>query len=134
MHPAGLVVLTVVVILALLFFARSNEVCAISVRSGAILLVRGRAPQALLNDIAEVMRRAAVKKSMVRIVKEGGGARIVADGVDDNTAQRLRNVLGAHPYRLFASAPPSRGVRNLGQILGIAWLAWMLSDRSGPNL
>lgn len=130
MHPAGVVVLVIVLLVAIALISRANEVCAISVRDGRVLLVRGRAPQVLLNDVAEVMRRAHVQRSMVRIVKEGGGARIVASDVDEPTAQRLRNVLGAHPYRLLASAPVGPGVRNLGQILGIAWLAWFLSDRS----
>ncbi|MFO0672513.1 MAG: DUF3634 family protein [Polyangiaceae bacterium] len=123
-----LIVLAVVFVVALLLWSRAHEVCAISVRDGALLVVRGRAPQVLVNDIAEVMRRAGAKRSMVRIVKEGGGARITASGVDEATQQRLRNVLGAHPYRLLASAPPPVG-RNLGQILGIAWLAWFFSDR-----
>lgn len=121
-------------VMAIPFFLRANEVCAISVRNGKLLLVRGRAPQMLFDDIAEVVRRANVERSMIRVVKEGGAARLVATGVDEATAQRLRNVLGAHPYRLLVS--PVRGrapraSRNLGQTLGIASLAWWLSDRSG---
>lgn len=123
-----LLVLVLVALVAWFFWSRAHEVCIISVRGGKLLVVRGRAPQVLINDIGEVIRRAKVRGTTVRIVKEGGGAHISASGVDDATAQRLRNVLGAHPYRLLASAPPAIG-RNLGQILGITWLAWLLSDR-----
>lgn len=106
---------------------RANEVCAIGVREGRLLVVRGGAPQVLVNDVADVLRRGGVRTTTVRIVKEGGAARIVASGVDEITAQRLRNVLTAHPYRLLASAPRPRA-RNLGQRLGIAWLAFWLDD------
>lgn len=129
MSPAALLVVLVILVVAGSVFSRANEVCAISVRDGVTLLVRGRAPQTLLDDVAEVVRRAQVQRSMVRVVKEGGAARIVASGVDENTAQRLRNVLGAHPYRLLIAAPYPRGRRNWGQVLGITWLAWYLRDR-----
>lgn len=126
-------VVVALLLMAIPFFLRANEVCAISVRNGKLLLVRGRAPQMLFDDIAEVVRRANVERSMIRVVKEGGAARLIATEVDEATAQRLRNVLGAHPYRLLVS--PVRGgapraSRNLGQTLGIASLAWWLSDRS----
>lgn len=131
MGPLPLILLVVILFVAIGIFSRANEVCAISVRRGAVLVVRGNAPQMLLNDIAEVVRRAKVARGMVRVVKDGGGATIDASGVDEATGQRLRNVLGAHPYRLLASAPVrSDRTRNFGQVLGIAWLAWWLADRS----
>lgn len=133
--PASLLLLIVVAlfVLAVPFFLRANEVCAISVRRGKVMLLRGRAPATLYDDISEVVRRANVASSMIRIVKEGGAARLLATGVDEPTAQRLRNVLGAHPYRLLVSPPPAtqkRAARNLGQTLGIASLAWWLADRT----
>jgi hypothetical protein len=128
--PAALVIVLAVLALAIPAFVRANEVAAISVRSAEILLVRGSLPAPLVDDIADVVRRANVARATIRVVKEGGRARAIATGVDEPTAQRLRNVLGAHPYKLVVSAPRARGPRNLGQVLGIEWLAWRLSGRT----
>jgi hypothetical protein len=44
--------------------------------------------------------------------------------MSEATEQRLRNVFGIHPVQKLRAAPPIRA-KNLGQVLGIAWLAWM---------
>ena len=129
MSPFAIIVLVVVfVFLVVPSFLRANEVCAISVRDGRTIVYRGRAPTALLTEIDDVVAKPPVRAAIISIVKEGGSPRLVVSGVDDRTAQRLRNVLGAYPYRLFLTAKARPG-RNLGQRLGIAWLAWKLDDR-----
>lgn len=132
MSLPAIVVLLILFALAVPTLLRANEVCAISVRDGRLLVLRGRAPVQLLADIREVVERAAVAWASIRIVKEGGAARLVAVGVDEPTAQRLRNVLGAYPYKMFARAPSAKR-RNLGQLLGIPSLAWRLHDRDSSQ-
>jgi hypothetical protein len=110
-------------------FARANEICAISVRAGSAIVYRGAIPPALWNDITDVVRRARVENATLRILKDRGAARLIAKGIDAPTAQQLRNAIGAIPYRILAGSRPRAGTRNLGQRLGIAWLAWRLDAR-----
>ena len=125
-------------LLAALFFfvvvPRMNELFLISVRDGKLLVVRGRVPVRLRQDFAEVTSRAGVKRASIRAVRESGHARLIPSGVDEGTAQRLRNAFGIHPVQRLQAAPllPNR---NLGQILGFAWLAWLIagSRRGGTQ-
>ncbi|NOY92532.1 MAG: DUF3634 family protein [Deltaproteobacteria bacterium] len=120
-------------LLALLFFfvvvPRMNELFLISVREGKLLIVRGRVPVRVRQDLADVVRRAGVRRASIRAVRESGHARLSTSGIDEGTTQRLRNAFGTHPVQRLQSAPLLRK-RNLGQILGFAWLAWLLSGRS----
>lgn len=115
-----------------LVLRRSNELFCISVRAGRLLVVRGAVPGPLLHDIADVVRRDRVENASIRGVRADGHARIVASGVADTTAQRLRNVFGSHPIQKLRAAPTPRA-RNLGQVLGISWLAWLLLGGRGPD-
>lgn len=122
--------LLVVLLLALaawLVVERANELFVLSVRGGRTILLRGHVPPRLQQEMSDVMRRARVQRSTIRVVRCDSHARVVASGVDDGTAQRLRNVLGTHP--IAALRAKHRLPRpNLGQILGIGWLAWWLLD------
>jgi hypothetical protein len=127
--PYLLIVLVVGVATAILVvLSRANEVCLLSVRDGRPLLVRGRLPPSLIQGFTDALRLARIRDATIRVVKHEGGARVLLDGGDENVQQRLRNVLGTHPWRALASAPLA-GTRNLGQLLGIAWLAWLLLPR-----
>lgn len=129
MSPIALAIVVGVLAFASLIFSRANEVCAISVRGKRLLVVRGRVPPALYTDLASVLERAPIERATVRIVKEGGKPRLLARGVPAADMQRLRNVVGTYPHRMYATAPRPKH-RNLGQRLGIVWLAWFLHDRS----
>jgi hypothetical protein len=108
--------------------ARANEMFVISVRQGRVLLVRGRILPGLYDDIADVVERAAVQRATLRVVRSGGAPQLLVSGVDELVTQRLRNVVGLYPDQKQKNAPsPKR--RNLGQQLGIAWLAWWLEPR-----
>ena len=107
---------------------RANELFFISIRDGRMLVVRGRVPAALLDAFSDVVTDARVTNASVRAMRDGRHARLVLGGVDDGTAQRLRNVFGIHPMHELRSAPPASD-RNLGQALGWAWLAWLLLRR-----
>ena len=114
--------------LVLVFVARANEIFCLSVRNGRTILVRGRISPTLFQGLADVAERTRVERGTVRAVAGEAHARLVFSGVDEGPAQRMRNVFGTHPVqRLRSAAAPS--ARNVGQVLGIAWLAWALKSR-----
>lgn len=125
--PMVLVVLIAIAVIAY-FLWRVNEIFCVSVRNGRALLVRGRIPPSLLHDIEDIVRRCNIRRATVRGVAGQHHARIVASGVDDFAAQRLRNVFGTHPIQKLRGAKVPV-TRNLGQLLGIAWLAWLFVGR-----
>jgi len=125
--PAVLVALLAISI-GYVVYQRSRELFFLSVREGRLLVVRGDCPDALLHDIGDALDRAGVRRASIRAVKEEHGSRLVASGVDDRLAQRLRNIFGSHPSHLRRTGAGPKGDRNLGQWLGIAWLAWLLAN------
>jgi hypothetical protein len=119
-----------VVVLVVFVAMRSGEIFCVSVRDGRALVIRGRVPPALLRAIREIVAsQPAVARATIKAVRGEHGARLTARGaIDEGRIQRLRNAFGLFPTaKLRAAAPISRP--SLGQVLGIAWLAWML-DRS----
>lgn len=118
----------VVLVVLYLVFVRGNEIFFVSIRDGRALLVRGRIPPSLLSQLADVARRAQVQRGSVTAYKSDGRARIVSSGFSDGDQQRLRNLFALHPVSALRAAKLTKP-ENLGQLLGIAWLAWMLTDR-----
>lgn len=103
-----------------------NTLFVLSVRNGHLLVVRGRVPPGFLNDIEGIVRN--VPRATIRAVKDQGHARLSASGVDERVLQRLRNSFSLYPAARLRAAPPvSRP--TIGQVLGIAWLAWLLDPR-----
>jgi Protein of unknown function (DUF3634) len=124
-----LVLAALLVLLALAWLARAAELFRLSVRDGRTIVVRGRIGGGLFGDLASVVRAARVTRGTITAVREAGGVRLVCSGAfDEGTKQRLRNVLGLYPIVKLRMAPPIARP-TLGQVLGIAWLAWLL-DRS----
>jgi hypothetical protein len=125
-------VLALVVLVALVVFyfvARAREIFVISVRSGRVLVVRGRVPAGFLGDVRAIVGRPPVRSATIRAVKGENHARLTVSGdVDEGRAQRLRNTFGLRPMAQLRSAP-FVNKPTLGQVLGIAWLAWMLDRR-----
>lgn len=124
----------VLIVLAVAFFwwlSRGTELFCLSVRSGRVLLVRGRAPAALLAGLRDVVAASPpVARATIRALREDRGARLVVSGaIDAGRVQRLRNVFGLYPVSKLRAAPVATD-RTAGQLLGIVWLAWLL-DRSG---
>lgn len=108
--------------------SRSNELFVLSVRGGSVLLIRGRIPGALQHDIEDVLKRARVQNASIRALRSSGHARLEMRGLDEGTQQRLRNTFGIHPIQKLRSAPMAAN-RNLGQLMGFTWLAWMMTRR-----
>jgi hypothetical protein len=130
-HPFGMtqwLILAVVVVVVYLVW-RSGEIFRVSVRNGRALVIRGRVPPALMRAIREIITsRPEVARATIRAVRGQHGARLTARGVDEGRLQRLRNAFGLYPVSKLRAAPPIARP-SLGQVLGIAWLAWMF-DRS----
>lgn len=120
-----------VLVLALLLWTRNlNELFLVSVREGRALVVRGRIPAGLLSDIEDISRRPRVARGSLRAYKSEGSAQLTISGAfDPNQAQRLRNTFSLYPVARLRAAPRI-GRPTLGQILGIAWLAWLFDRRS----
>jgi hypothetical protein len=111
--------------LAAIGLRRATERFCVSVRGGGVLLVRGRIHGALLDDLRDVARRDRVASATLRALASGGRTRLEVRGVKEGTAQRFRNVFGLSSEQALRGAPPPR-TRNLGQVLGLEWLAWRL--------
>ena len=103
---------------------RTNELFYLSVRGGRVLVVRGRIPVGLLQDFKDIMR--GVERASIRVELTSRGGRLTATGVSENVEQRLRNIFNLCPQSLLRGAPAFSNP-TLGQILGIASLAWLLS-------
>jgi len=126
MLPAAVVV---AVLLGLWWFTPQSDLFVVSVRHGRVLLLRGRAPAALLADFAAVVARPPVSQAPIRAIRGERGGRLVFSGaLDEDRQQRLRNVFGLFPAARLRHAP-AIAKPTLGQLLGVAWLAWWLDRR-----
>jgi Protein of unknown function (DUF3634) len=73
---------------------RANELFCLRLRGGRIRVARGRIPQRLLDDIADVLRHPAVGEGTLRGVSEDGRVRLYAEAeLTDPQRQQLRNVV-----------------------------------------
>lgn len=124
----GLLFIATIVIVVAVCGARHNELFLVSIRRGRALVVRGRLPAGLLGDFADVVADARVRRGTIRAVKTETHARLFVQGADDGVAQRLRNVFGLYPLSKLR-APSAPAGRNLGQLVGWSWLAWLLLPR-----
>jgi hypothetical protein len=116
----------VILVLALWWFSRQSELFCVSVRNGKVLVVRGRVPAALLGDVKDVVSKPAVSSATIRAVKHEEAARLQVSGyIDEGRAQRLRNCFRLYPISRLRAAPVIEKP-TLGQLLGVAWLAWFL--------
>lgn len=118
-----------VALVAYLWTSRTRELFCLSVREGHVLVVRGRIPGGLLSDIRDVVSKPVVRHATIRAVKQEHGARLsVSGGIDEGREQRLRNIFRLYPLSNLRAASPV-AQPTLGQVLGIAWLAWWLDRR-----
>ncbi len=120
-----------IAIVAIMVVSRANELFYISIREGRCMIVRGNVPPSIWSEVREVVRISGVRRGSIRAVKDGGQPRLLFEGLDERVAQRLRNSVGNRGFgRMRASASAQSGCsssRNLGQLLGVAWLAWLLT-------
>jgi hypothetical protein len=125
MSPVTAALVLAGLVLFFLIVQRMNELFLLSVRNGRVIVVRGRVPPGFLRDVRLIVR--GISRAKIRGVKSDGHARITGSGLDERALQRLRNAFGHHPMSRLRAAPPIARP-TLGQILGIAWLAWLLDS------
>ena len=108
---------------------RRTEQFYVSVRDGRLLVVRGRVPTGLLQDLAEIVKQPVVRGGSIRGFRGVHGAELVCRGdIADGPEQRMRNALALYPMSKLRQARPVPRP-TLGQAVGIAWLAWMFDRR-----
>jgi hypothetical protein len=107
----GLALLCLLSIPLVFSIYRSNELFVVEVRKGKVRFTRGRMPQRLLNEIADVVRRPRVVSGRIRVVKEGGMPKVQAEGqFEPDHLQRLRNVVGTYEVaQIRAGGRPKAG-------------------------
>lgn len=110
MHIALTLALLLVAALVLgIGLARANELFYVRVEGRHVRLLRGRLPQRLLDDIAEVLRAEPVGRGAVRAVVEDRRPRVILEGdISPEQGQRIRNVVGMWPLAKIRSAPRRR--------------------------
>ena len=92
---AGLLLLLVLALPLAFAIMRSNELFVLRAQSGKLELARGRLPQALFSELADVAARQRLDGLELRAVVEGGVPRLVVRGsISEAAEQQLRNVLG----------------------------------------
>lgn len=119
-------VLAAIVVLAIVVFTRMNEIFCISIKNGRALVVRGRVPPGFYNDVSRIA--VGIDDATIWARKSDGHARLTATGLDERTLQRLRNAFSTYPMSRLTAAP-AVDRPTIGQILGVAWLAWLLDPR-----
>lgn len=104
-----LVLAALVVATSLFVLRRANELFVLRVHQGAVRIVRGRIPQRLLDDVADVMARPPISGVELRVISEGGTPYLLSRGsLPPEIAQRLRNVLGRWTVSQIRNAPRPR--------------------------
>jgi len=101
-----LLLFTTPLVLALV---RANELFYLQLRADRIRIARGRIPQRLLDDIADVLRSPPVHAGTLRGVSEDGRVRLYAEAeLTDGQRQQLRNILGGWQVAQIRNAPRPR--------------------------
>jgi hypothetical protein len=84
---------------------RANELFMLRLHDGRVRIARGRIPQGLLDDIADVVRDPPVRAGSLRGVSEGGRVRLYPDAdLSEAQRQRLRNVIAQWPVTRVRNA------------------------------
>src|SRR3954463_11922072 len=116
-------------IVIFLLWLRSGELFYISVRDGKLLVVRGRVPVSMLQEFRDCVRNPVVRRGSIKAFKTESGGQLACSGdIGEGREQRMRNTFMLYPASKLRLAPEQKE-RTLGQLTGMAWLAWML-DRS----
>jgi hypothetical protein len=99
--------LAVAVILVLVVATRNvNLLFRLSIRAGAVVRLRGRAPKKLVRDMQDVLKMRPVPKAELRVIARDKKPFVEASGnIDEHELQRLRNVVGLWDIAKIRAAP-----------------------------
>jgi hypothetical protein len=104
--PLLLLLAAIPLVIALL---RANELFLVHYRGGRIRVARGRIPQALLNDLADVLRSTPTELVALKGVVEDQRVRVYAEGeLTEAQRQQIRNVISGWPVAKIRNAPKRR--------------------------
>lgn len=123
-----LVFALIVAALIIWIMMRAGELFYVSVRDGKVLVVRGRVPVSMLQEFRECVSKPVVKRGSIKAFKTESGGQLSCSGIDEGREQRMRNTFMLYPASKLRIAPQQKD-RTIGQLAGLAWLAWMM-DRS----
>ena len=124
----SLAIVAVAILFGLWWLTRTRELFLISIRNGKALLVRGRVPPGLLGEMKVVLAKPPVARGSVKAVKTERGGRLIFSGIDEGRQQRLRNMFALTTAAQLRNAPIIERP-TLGQVMGVAWLAWLFDRR-----
>jgi hypothetical protein len=114
------------IVVGVWWLSRTSELFYISVRDGRALVVRGRVPVSMLQEFKEAIASPKVRRGTIRAFKTETGGQLTCGGdIDEGREQRMRNTFMLYPASQLRHAPRIQQP-TLGQLSGIAWLAWML--------
>lgn len=123
-------VIAVLAVVALWWFTRIGELFYISVRNGKVLVVRGRVPVSMLQEFQEAVSWPVVRRGSIRAFKTEYGGQLTCGGdIDEGREQRMRNTFMLYPASKLRQTPAIQQP-TLGQLSGVAWLAWMFDRGS----
>jgi len=118
-----------VAVIIIWLMMRAGELFYISVRDGKVLVVRGRVPVSMLQEFRECVSNPVVKRGSIKAFKTEDGGQLSCSGdISEGREQRMRNTFMLYPASKMRMAPQQKD-RTIGQLAGLAWLAWMV-DRS----
>ena len=101
--PLLLLLAVIPLVVALL---RANELFVVRYQAGRVRVVRGRIPQALLNDLADVLRASPASGVALRGVVEDKRLQVYVEGeLSEAQRQQIRNVVSAWPVAKIRNAP-----------------------------
>jgi hypothetical protein len=124
-----IVVVLAALVVGVWWLTRANELFYVSVRDGKVLVVRGRVPVGLLQAFAEAVKEPVVRRGAIKAWKDDAGGQLACSGdIDEGREQRMRNAFMLYPASKLRQAPMV-AKPSLGQVLGVAWLAWLLDRR-----
>lgn len=87
---------------------RATELFVVRVERGRVRVVRGRIPQRLLNDIADVMKKPQASGEIHCLVRDGSPRVEPKGDMTPQQVQRLRNTVSLWPIAKIKAAPPPR--------------------------
>ncbi|HVK65130.1 MAG TPA: DUF3634 family protein [Polyangium sp.] len=97
----GLVAFVVVVIVSV---ERTRRLLVVEAQAGKVARLSGRAPAELAADIEDVLNRSRATGTIVLRLQGGRVVVRTEKGIDETTAQRLRNVVGRFPVARLRTA------------------------------
>lgn len=83
---------------------RGTELFVVKIRNGEAHFWRGRMPQGLLDEIADVVQEPEIEHAELRALRRGGRPELSCrGGIGEPQLQRLRNVIGRYSVQRIAA-------------------------------